>query len=139
MDNKSGSMLELISIPAVVVTSSVIVVTSITWAFLDPTLEPHLRQVTKKFNHILFNNNKHFFQFNLSPEKVGLLFLLLSASYGVSSPGWGWLSDKLDNHWSLMAIGLFLSCIGLLLLGPSPILPFFTRYFGKLTRNLTKL
>lgn len=47
VDNKSGSMLQLMGIPAVMVTASVIVMTSITWGFLDPTLEPHLRQVSK--------------------------------------------------------------------------------------------
>lgn len=38
-------MTQLCKIPAVMVTASVIVMTSITWGFLDPTLEPHLRQV----------------------------------------------------------------------------------------------
>lgn len=43
--HKSASMIKLIKVPAVLVTCLVVVVVSSTWAFLDPTLEPHLRQV----------------------------------------------------------------------------------------------
>nr|CAD7394226.1 unnamed protein product [Timema cristinae] len=104
---KSGSLLELIQVPSVVMISLVIVVISNIWGFLDPTLEPHLRQ------------------FNLSPEQVGLVFLMFSALYGVFSPVWGWMADKVNNHWSMMVWGLLTCTVGLLLLGPSPLLPFF--------------
>ncbi|XP_066258755.1 MFS-type transporter SLC18B1-like [Euwallacea similis] len=103
--NKKTTVFKLIRVPTVFITGMVVVVISSTWAFLDPTLEPHLRQ------------------FNLSPEKVGLIFLLFSGLYGLSSPGWGWLADKINNHWSMMVIGLFSSTIGLLLLGPTPYIP----------------
>lgn len=103
--NKTTSMINLIQIPAVVITGLVVVVVSSVWAFLDPTLEPHLRD------------------FNLSPEKIGLIFLLFSALYGVSSPAWGWLADKVSHHWFMMVAGLFMCTLGLLLLGPSPIIP----------------
>lgn len=68
-------------------------------------------------------------QFSLSPEHVGLSFLLLSALYGVSSPGFGWLADRLPgrHHRLMMMCGLLLSALGLLLLGPSPLLPFLPR------------
>lgn len=118
MANKSTSIYKLIKIPAVVVTGLVVVVTSSTWAFLDPTLEPHLRQ------------------FNLSPEKIGLIFLLFSGLYGISSPAWGWLADKCNNHWSMMVAGLLMSTVGLLLLGPSP---FFTFIKGSLWLDLVAL
>lgn len=64
-----------------------------------------------------------FLQYSLTPEKVGLMFLLLSAVYGVSSPAWGWFGDKWGPRWGwpMMAGGLATSGIGLLLLGPSPI------------------
>ncbi|CAH1183609.1 unnamed protein product [Phaedon cochleariae] len=104
--NKSTSMLKLIKVPAVIVTCMVVMIVSSTWAFLDPTLEPHLRQ------------------FNLSPEKVGLVFLLFSALYGISSPAWGWLADKVNNHWSMMVAGLLMCTVGLLLLGPCPFIPY---------------
>jgi MFS family permease len=77
-----------------------------TWSFLDPTLEPHLRK------------------FKLSPGNIGLIFLLLSAMYGIFSPAWGWATDRIDNYWWLMTIGLFCNAGSLLLLGPSSILSF---------------
>lgn len=70
----------------------------------------------------------NFPQFNLTAEKIGLIFLLFSGLYGISSPAWGWLADKLNNHWSMMVVGLFMCTIGLLLLGPCPYLPFLPRY-----------
>lgn len=106
MTDKTTSMVKLVKVPAVVVTGLVVVVISSTWSFLDPTLEPHLRK------------------FNLSPEKVGLIFLLFSALYGISSPAWGWVADKVNNHWSMMVAGLIMSTVGLLLLGPCPLIPY---------------
>ncbi|CAG9863397.1 unnamed protein product [Phyllotreta striolata] len=106
LTNKSMSITKLIKIPAVFIKGLVIVMVSNVWSFLDPTLEPHLRD------------------FNLTPEQVGLIFLLMAALYGISSPAWGWLADRIDNHWSMMVVGLFMSAVGLLLLGPCPFLPF---------------
>lgn len=103
--SKNTTVFKLIKVPAVCITGMVVVIVSSTWSFLDPTLEPHLRQ------------------FNLTPGKVGLIFLLFSALYGLSSPGWGWLADRFNNHWSMMVAGLFTSTIGLLLLGPTPYIP----------------
>ncbi|KAL1513328.1 hypothetical protein ABEB36_002750 [Hypothenemus hampei] len=105
VSNKKTTLFKLIKVPAVFVTGMVVVVISSTWAFLDPTLEPHLRQ------------------FNLTPGKIGLIFLLFSGLYGLSSPAWGWLADKFNNHWSMMVAGLFTSSVGLLLLGPTPLIP----------------
>ncbi|CAG9768972.1 unnamed protein product [Ceutorhynchus assimilis] len=105
VSNKKTTVFKLIRVPAVFITGMVVVIVSSTWAFLDPTLEPHLRQ------------------FDLTPEKIGLIFLLFSGLYGISSPAWGWLADKVNNHWSMMVAGLFLSTIGLLLLGPCPFIP----------------
>ncbi|XP_008193647.1 MFS-type transporter SLC18B1 [Tribolium castaneum] len=106
VSNRPPSICRLIRVPTVVITGLVVVIVSSSWAFLDPTLEPHLRQ------------------FNLTPEKIGLIFLLFSGLYGVSSPAWGWLADKVNNHWSMMVVGLFMCTIGLLLLGPCPYIPF---------------
>lgn len=103
-----------------------VVIVSSSWAFLDPTLEPHLRQVSadSSFYKSLIVN----LQFNLTPEKIGLIFLLFSGLYGISSPAWGWLADKVNNHWSMMVAGLFMCTIGLLLLGPCPYIPFLKRF-----------
>ncbi|XP_063230677.1 MFS-type transporter SLC18B1-like [Bacillus rossius redtenbacheri] len=103
---KSGSFLKLMRLPSVAIVSLVIVVASNMWGFLDPTLEPHLRQ------------------FKLRPEQVGLVFLLFSGLYGLFSPLWGLLADRLNNHWSMMVVGLLLCTAGLVLLGPAPFLPF---------------
>lgn len=40
-----GSLFKLIQIPSMLVIFLIIVVSSNAWSFLDPTLEPHLRQV----------------------------------------------------------------------------------------------
>lgn len=108
MEKKTGSLLELIQVPSVIMISLVIVVISNIWGFLDPTLEPHLRE------------------FQLSPEHIGLIFLLFSALYGIFSPIWGCLADRCNNPWSMMVWGLLICTVGLLLLGPSPLLPFLT-------------
>jgi sugar phosphate permease len=55
--------------------------------------------------------------------QLGFLFLVTSISYAISSPFWGWLVGKYDNGNSMMTIGLSVTAISLLLLGPSPILP----------------
>ncbi|XP_034234198.1 MFS-type transporter SLC18B1-like [Thrips palmi] len=106
VDQSSGSLWQLLKVPSVLVTGLVIVVGSNTWGFLDPTLEPHLRQ------------------FNLSADQLGLVFLLTSGLYAVFSPVWGLLSDRVNHHWSLMVIGLLMCTVGLLLLGPFPLFTF---------------
>ncbi|XP_049888020.1 MFS-type transporter SLC18B1-like [Pectinophora gossypiella] len=103
--SKTASILRLFKIPSIIITGLVIVIVSNTWAFLDPTLEPHLRQ------------------FGLSTKQIGLIFLLFSSLYGIFSPIWGWVADRVHNHWCMMVWGLFLSTIGLLLLGPCPFIP----------------
>ncbi|XP_026726219.1 MFS-type transporter SLC18B1-like [Trichoplusia ni] len=103
--SKTASIIGLFKIPSIIITGLVIVIVSNTWAFLDPTLEPHLRQ------------------FGLSTEQIGLIFLLFSSLYGIFSPIWGWVADRVHNHWCMMVWGLFLSSAGLLLLGPCPFIP----------------
>ncbi|XP_026685997.1 MFS-type transporter SLC18B1-like [Diaphorina citri] len=63
-------------------------------------------------------------QLNLSSSEMGFVFLLFSALYGIFSPFWGYIADKIDNHWSMMVTGLLLTTVGLLLLGPSGFLPY---------------
>ncbi|XP_018321088.1 MFS-type transporter SLC18B1-like [Agrilus planipennis] len=106
LNPKKESMWKLLKAPSVILTCCVVVVVSSTWGFLDPTLEPHLRQ------------------FNLQPEKVGLIFLMFSSIYAIFSPIWGWLCDRFQDHWSMMVWGLILNTISLLCVGPCPFLPF---------------
>ncbi|XP_030765436.1 MFS-type transporter SLC18B1-like isoform X3 [Sitophilus oryzae] len=100
---KSGSLLNLLKLPSVLITCLIIIISSMTSSFLEPTLEPHLRK------------------FNLTPSQVGLMFLFLTASYGIFSPIIGWLTDKLNNYSWLMTSSLLCSSVVLLFLGPSPI------------------
>jgi MFS family permease len=92
-------------IPQVLVVGSVVVIVSQTISFLDPTVEPHFREM------------------NISPEYVSIVFLLLSAAYTITSPIVGWFSGLVDNKFPIMALGLLLSGCGLLLLGPSFLIP----------------
>lgn len=62
-------------------------------------------------------------QMGLSTHEVGLVFLFCSILYGVSSPFWGYIADKYNNHWSMMAVGLLASTVGLFILAPIPFLP----------------
>nr|XP_023024252.1 MFS-type transporter SLC18B1-like [Leptinotarsa decemlineata] len=107
VDKNSGSITNLLQLPPVITTCFIMVTASMTWGFLDPTLEPHLRK------------------FQLSATNVGLIFLILSATYGISCPICGYLSDKLNSYWWLMIVGLFGSSATLLFLGPSPMLNLF--------------
>ena len=36
-------------------------------------------------------------QFDLGPELIGVLFLVMSAFYAISSPIWGWVADRCVN------------------------------------------
>ncbi|GLG93156.1 Synaptic vesicular amine transporter [Gryllus bimaculatus] len=47
LNKSSGSLSQLLRLPSVIIISMVIVVASNTWGFLDPTLEPHLREKKK--------------------------------------------------------------------------------------------
>ena len=81
----------------------VIIVVAQLLSFLDPTMEPHLRQI------------------GLAPHYVSLVFLIQSATYTLSSPVIGWISNVVPNKFQLMSIGLFLLSIEFLFLGPSEI------------------
>jgi MFS family permease len=73
-----------------------------------------------------------FFQFKLGPMQLGLLFLITSVSSAISSPFWGWLVSKYNHGTLMMIIGLSVTAVGLLLLGPSPILPHMPKYLNSI-------
>jgi len=99
------SYLKLIKIPQVLAVGTVVVICSNTISFLDPTIEPHFREM------------------NVSPSYVSIVFLLMSVAYTICSPIVGWFAGYWDNKFPLMAIGLLISAGGLFLLGPSILLP----------------
>ncbi|XP_070535328.1 MFS-type transporter SLC18B1-like [Ptychodera flava] len=101
---KSGSMLQLLSSPSAIVTSFCVLTGSMALGFLDPTLAKHLQQ------------------FHLDTAQVGMVFLLISASYTVSAFFWGYLTDKFDIPKLLMIIGNIGACAAYMYMGPSPLL-----------------
>ncbi|XP_055339796.1 MFS-type transporter SLC18B1-like [Paramacrobiotus metropolitanus] len=107
---KKGSRMKFFKNPSVYVVCLTILIMSSVWGFLDPTLEPHLEQ------------------FNLSSAMVGLVFLLISASYAIFSPLWGWIAEKVENTDVMMVLGLIIAGVTLLFLGPSRFLQFLENY-----------
>ena len=120
---KGPKLYKIFKNPAVCIVCLVIVASSSAWSVLEPTLVIHMKQVNYKnyFIQIILHCNILLFscQFNLPPVHLGLLFLLTSASYTISSPFWGWLSDKYDHGSWMMIIGLSFTSLSLLLLGPT--------------------
>lgn len=95
---------KLIKIPSVLIISLVIIVISQSQGFLDPTVEPHLRT------------------FGIEPWLVGIAFLIMSTAYAICSPFIGWWASKVKNKFIIMLIGLIITFIGLLLVGPTTII-----------------
>ncbi|XP_064652548.1 MFS-type transporter SLC18B1-like [Lineus longissimus] len=106
LDVKSTPVIKLLRIPSILLVCLSLVVSASIWAILDPILEPHLQE------------------FQLGSELLGLLFLLMSASYAISSPLWGWLSEKTPDSKIVVVIGFIGSGFSLFLLAPSPLLGF---------------
>jgi MFS family permease len=62
-------------------------------------------------------------QFNLSPMVVGIIFFLLSGTYTICAPIWGYLADKQMKYaYEMMIAASVLSSLSLLFIGPSPLL-----------------
>jgi len=87
--------------PSVWIVSLVLATATSTQGYLDPTVEPHFRE------------------FGLTPEYVGLIFLVMSAAYALSSPVGGWFASKIKNKAPMMFIGLVITAFGYILLGPA--------------------
>lgn len=123
-ENVGTKLWTIFKIPAVSIVCLVIVVSSSAWSVLEPTLVIHMEQVTP-YSFLLryVSLTLLLFQYHLAPMRLGLLFLVTSFSYAISSPFWGWLVGKYDHENSMMTVGLSATAISLLLLGPSPVLP----------------
>ncbi|XP_002737900.1 MFS-type transporter SLC18B1-like [Saccoglossus kowalevskii] len=102
--HRSGSLIQLLKIPSIIMTSICVLCGFMGIGFLDPTLADHLSQ------------------FDLSATQIGLMFLANSGAYAVSAFFWGWLTDKYDIPKVLMIIGNIASIIGFIYIGPSPLL-----------------
>lgn len=64
-----------------------------------------------------------FFQFNLSPVVLGVMFVVNGGTYALTAPCWGWLVDKKINPKVATVIGSVLLIVGFCLVGPAPFLP----------------
>jgi len=76
---------------------------------MDPILAPHLESL------------------NVTEPQVGLYFLAIAGPYAVCSPLMGYLADRIRNPLIMMVVGLILMTIAILLLGPTPLLPFLNK------------
>lgn len=104
MPFQEASYLRMLKTPKVLVISLVLSTATSTQGFLDPTVEPHFRQ------------------YEIGPEFVGLVFLVMSAAYAISSPLAGWYTGKIHNKLPIMVVGLLVTFVGYMLLGPSSLL-----------------
>ncbi|XP_019628413.1 PREDICTED: MFS-type transporter SLC18B1-like [Branchiostoma belcheri] len=103
-DVKSGSLTRLATIPDILVVAGVIFSVYLIYAFLDPTLEPHL---TGKFK--------------ISQTEVGVVFMVGNGAHALASPFWGWLADKYVVSAPLqMTVGVLVSALAFTFLGPAP-------------------
>lgn len=103
-ETQSGSISKMLYLPCFYPVALTIVVGSGSLGFLDPTLSLHLSS------------------YGLSPALVGVVFLLIGGLYGFTQPIWGYIADKKRNTRFMMSIGLWMSTVCYLLLGPSPLL-----------------
>ncbi|XP_014681777.1 PREDICTED: MFS-type transporter SLC18B1-like [Priapulus caudatus] len=101
-----SDMLKLLKIPSVLLVCISISAGAAVWGFLDPILEPQLRK------------------FDIGPEYLGLIFMVIATSYALFSPVWGYVADRMDNTKGLIIAGLLIMMVALLFLGPSPLIPF---------------
>ncbi|XP_078584662.1 MFS-type transporter SLC18B1-like [Branchiostoma floridae x Branchiostoma japonicum] len=103
-DVKSGSLTRLVTIPDIMVVAGVIFAVYLIYAFLDPTLEPHLTG-----------------QFEISQTEVGVVFMVGNGAHALASPFWGWLADKYVKWTRVqMTVGVLVSAVAFTFLGPAP-------------------
>ena len=110
MKSPMAAYFKILSNYKVLVNGFVIVIVAQLLSFLDPTVEPHLRQI------------------GLMPHYVSLVFLIMSATYTLCSPFMGWISNIFPNKFILMSIGLVLLGIEFIFLGPAEFLQISTSF-----------
>lgn len=112
VSNFSGSRLALLKHPYILALCFCMITGAASIAFLDPSLAPELER------------------FNLTPEYIGLIFLIYPGIYAIVAPFWGWLCDS-KKHPNLMIIGgSFLYSMPYLFLGPAPFLNLPSKLWG---------
>nr|XP_047145094.1 MFS-type transporter SLC18B1-like isoform X3 [Hydra vulgaris] len=106
---ETGSLLQTIFVPGILILAVTRVFGSMVIAFLDPTITLQITSLNK----------------NISLQKIGLIFLLPAVFYALSAPCVGYLTDKKLNGRNVIISGAFFVGTIYLLLGPSPLLSSF--------------
>ncbi|XP_064480850.1 MFS-type transporter SLC18B1-like [Ornithodoros turicata] len=102
---RQESYLTLLRVPQVIVVCIILVVGSQSQGFVEPTLEPHMRK-----------------EFGAEADIVGVFFLILAATFSISSPIVGWICMKTEQRIPMMVVGLVLMSGTQLFMGPAPFL-----------------
>lgn len=102
---RTESYSTLLKVPQVIVVCIILVVGSQSQGFVEPTLEPHMREM-----------------FDTGADIVGVFFLVLAATFSICSPLVGWICMKTEQRIPMMVVGLVLMSAAQLFMGPAPFL-----------------
>lgn len=105
LETRKESYFTLLRIPQVILVSLILVVGSQSQGFVEPTLEPHMRQ-----------------QFDVDTSIVGSFFLVMSAIFAICSPLVGFICMKTEQRIPIMIIGLIIMAGAQMFMGPAPFL-----------------
>lgn len=104
-DDTPAGLLSILLTPGVLIAFVILACTAMSQSMLYPSLQPHMDRL------------------GVSVEHVGLIFLLLSAVYTITSPLVGLATDRYQCPDLFMVAGLPIMAVALVFLGNSPILP----------------
>uniref|UniRef100_A0A1I8H9H4 MFS domain-containing protein n=1 Tax=Macrostomum lignano TaxID=282301 RepID=A0A1I8H9H4_9PLAT len=93
----------LLRVPGILMMCWTVIVLGTGWSIFEPVLEPRLGS------------------YNLSPQLIGLVFLLTASSYALSAPLFGWITERIDDLNPLILASLAGCTACLAMLGPSPL------------------
>ncbi|PAA93149.1 hypothetical protein BOX15_Mlig031423g1 [Macrostomum lignano] len=93
----------LLRVPGILMMCWTVIVLGTGWSIFEPVLEPRLGS------------------YNLSPQLIGLVFLLTAASYALSAPLFGWITERINDLNPLILASLAGCTACLAMLGPSPL------------------
>lgn len=100
-------MSQLLARPQILAIAFTAILGNTDYAFLEPTLAGHVESIAR------------------TSTAVGMLFSVTSLTYTLASPLMGWLSHKQRlGPRNVIIAGMAFQCLGFLLIGPSPLLPF---------------
>jgi len=103
---KPVSMLKALRIPGVFMLALCYMISGLQFGYIDPIFSLHMKQLGK------------------NSTQIGLLFVLFSGMYAVSTPLVGWIGDKTKCYRWMHVLGFISFAVGSFLLGPAPFLSF---------------